>query len=452
MNFKKNQELTLSITGMTQEGNGVGKVEGYAIFVPLTAIGDEVLVQLVKVGKNYGYARLLHIISPSSQRLPSIDCPYFKQCGGCSFRHITYEEETTVKESFVRENFSRIGKIDTPVSPIVPSPLVNRYRNKALYPISMIDGKPRIGFYARRSHRLIPVDDCLLEPEIFSEIARFTEGFIAKNQISVYNEATGKGKIRHLYLRKGEKTGEIAAGLVINSKSLFQGEKWASVLTSLFPAVKSVFLNSNTEKSNVILGKETVFLTKEKVIFDELSGLTFQLSPTSFYQVNAQAAEKLYGIAKEEAHLSKEETLLDLYCGIGSIGLSMAREVHEVVGVEIVPEAIDNAKENAQINHIDNATFIVGDAQVAAVELLEKNLTPDIIVLDPPRKGCSKELLNTVLAFNPARIVMVSCDSATAARDTKHLANTGYTVESITPVDLFPRTTHVEMVVSMTKN
>lgn len=452
MNFIKNQELTLSITGITQEGNGVGKVDGYTIFTPLTAIGDEVKVQLVKIGKSYGYARLIEIITPSNDRLTEVDCPFFSQCGGCSLRHISYESELAIKSSFVQENFRRIGKIDLPVSPITPSPSILRYRNKALYPVRIVDGKPTIGFYAKRSHRLIPVSDCLLEPAVFSEISHFTEHFLLKNGITIYNEETGKGKIRHLFLRISESTGEIAAGLVVNSKSLFQGQKWATALTSRFPSVKSVFVNSNQEKNNVILGKETTFFTEKETIRDTLSGLLFDISPASFYQVNKKATELLYAKAKSLAQLTGEETILDLYCGIGTIGLSMADQANHLIGVEIVPEAVENAKKNAKLNQISNTHFISNNAETAAKELLNERISPNIIIVDPPRKGCEEELLHTIHSLSPEKIIMISCDSATAARDVSRLSALGYEPVSITPVDLFPRTTHVETICLLKKN
>jgi 23S rRNA (uracil1939-C5)-methyltransferase len=445
--LKKNQEYIIKISGMTGEGNGVGRTdEGFAVFVPETAPGDLAKVKIAKANKSFAFAILLEILRPSPDRIKP-DCPVYKKCGGCCFRHVSYAAELKIKESFVRENLKKIGALDAPVLPVIPSPKENAYRNKAQYPIGLGEsGKIITGFFAKRSHRLINCPECALQPGIFAQIAGEFCNFAGQYKISAYDETKHTGLLRHLYIRYGEASGEIAVCIVANGTCLPMRNELVSRLTGRFPDIKTIVLNINREKTNVILGKKYINLLGDGSIKDWLCGLEFNLSPPSFYQVNHGGAETLYKTAEEFAELSGGETLLDLYCGTGTIGLSMARRVKKVVGVEIIPEAIENARRNAWLNGITNAEFILGDAGEAAAGLEKRGLKPDLIILDPPRKGCSPEVLETAARLFPGKIVMISCDSATLARDLKIFGGLGYRTVKIQPVDMFPRTAHIETV------
>lgn len=458
----KNQECIVKVTGILSDGNGVGKTENnFTIFVPQVAIGDVVKVRIAKVQKNFAYGVLLEIIEFSEDRIES-DCPVHKQCGGCSFRHISYESELKIKEDFVKYNLKKIANIDLDddsskviSDKILASPIEKYYRNKAQYPVQevMVGEKRKIliGFYANRSHRVIENDGCLLQPEFFSQIVDIFKSFILKYNISCYDEKSHKGLVRHLYIRYAEKTNEVMVCIVINGRRLPCAEVLIGTLTEKFPNIKSVMLNDNREKSNVILSNKLTKIYGESYITDVLCDLKFKISPLSFYQVNRSSTENLYNIARKFAGLTGNELVLDLYCGVGTIGLSMASEAKKIIGVEIVPDAIENAKQNAVENNINNAEFICSDAKKVSEALKEENITPDVVVLDPPRKGCDPEVLDIVANMNPQKIVMISCNSATMARDIKILIQKGYTLNKLAPVDLFPRTVHVETVVLMSR-
>ncbi len=440
--MKKNDQITLEITAMSSEGSGIGRHEGIAVFVPLTAVGDTVEVLILKVKSNLAFGKLLNIIKPSADREENT-CAAFSKCGGCVYRHISYPNECEIKQKRVEDAFLRIGGIDKKAEPIqFGKPL--RYRNKAQYPVNE---NGICGFFANHSHRIIPCGDCLLQPEEFKKISAVFEEFIKEKALPIYNEETGKGLIRHLYIRKAEVTGEIMVSIVINGKTLpFAEELVTRLKEEIGEPVKTVVLNKNTEKTNVILGKKQETLFGDGYIYDELLGVKVRLNPLSFYQVNHDMAERLYKKAAEYAD-AINKTVLDLYCGAGTIGLSMAKKAKQIIGVEIIPEAVNDAKFNAELNKIDNARFICGDAADAAKELKRENIKPDAVILDPPRKGCAEELLNIVAKdFCPEKLVYVSCDPATLARDAKILAELGYRLEEYTPFDLFPRTHHVETV------
>lgn len=441
--MQKNDEIILNITDVTNEGSGVGKYEGMAIFVPLTAVGDTVKVKILKVKKSYAFGKLLEIITPSPDRITP-DCPVFNQCGGCAFRHISYEAELNLKENKVYEAVKRIGGIDLKPRPIMFGENSNHYRNKAQLPISA-GGKA--GFFAFHSHRIIPIDSCKLQPEDFKSIINLCEEWIKKHNISIYSEESGKGLLRHLYLRKAEKTDEIMVVFVINGDSLpFTDEITKELKNLLGDSLTSIQLNINKKNTNVILGEECKVILGDAYITDILCDVKVRLSPLSFYQVNRAMAEKLYKKAAEYAD-AKDKNLLDLYCGAGTIGLSMANTAKSVIGVEIIPEAIKDAEFNAKINGIKNTRFICGDATKAAEKLAEENIKTDIVIVDPPRKGCSPELIETISKdFAPERVVYVSCDPATLARDLKIFGDFGYKLIEYTPCDLFPRTSHVETV------
>ena len=442
--LKKNEEFNLKITGYTSEGGGVGKFDGQAVFVENTAIGDEILCHIIKAKNTYAIGKAMKIIKPSKSRIEP-ECEAFKSCGGCSFAHIKYEEELKAKEQKVIDAFKRIGGISPKFAPIIPSPETTRYRNKAQYPVRRENGILNIGFYAKKSHRVIDGGDCLLQPVEFTEIIEVFRKWINDNNITVYSENTNLGLLRHIYLRKAFATDEIMVCVVINGKTLPCYENLLSELKSV-DGFKTLVLNMNRQNTNVVLGDECISLYGDGYITDILCGVKVKISPLSFYQVNRNGAERLYNKAAEYAGLTGEEDILDLYCGTGTIGLSMALKVKSLIGVEIIPEAIEDAKTNAELNNIKNARFICGDASLAAEKLKDDGITPQVIILDPPRKGCAEELLKTVAQINPQKIVYVSCDPATLARDCARLLELGYAVNEVTPVDMFPRTSHVETV------
>lgn len=445
----KNDEFKLNITGYTSEGGGVGKFDGQAIFVENTAVGDEILCHIIKAKKTYAIGKAMKIIKPSKSRIEP-ECTSFKSCGGCSFGHIKYEEELEYKAQKVEDAFKRIGGLSPEFKPIISSPETTRYRNKAQYPVRRENGILNIGFYAKKSHRVIDGGDCLLQPQDFTSIIEIFRKWINENSVTVYNEEIGIGLIRHIYLRKAFATGEIMVCVVINGVALPNSEE----LTEMLKAVggfKTLVVNINREKTNVVLGEKCLNLYGDGYITDILCGVKIKLSPLSFYQVNRNGAELLYKKAAEYVEPTPDQTILDLYCGTGTIGLSMANSVKELVGVEIIPEAIEDAKVNAKINSIENARFICGDASVAAEKLKEEGIKPDTVILDPPRKGCAENLLKTVAEINPQKIVYVSCDPATLARDCARLLDSGYEVKEVTPVDIFPRTSHVESVALLNK-
>ncbi len=448
--LKKNQIEEAEITAMSSDGNGIAKIDGMVVFVPYTAVGDKLKIRIVKVQKNYSFGIIEEILEPSPDRVDD-HCPVYKKCGGCAFRHISYEAELRHKAEFVQSNLRRLGGLDPVMLPITPSPLVQGYRNKAQYPIREYDGKIEAGFFAKRSHRVISCASCDLQPAFFEQILEYTKQFLEEYHISAYDEQTGKGKVRHLYIRYGEVSGEVMVCLVVNSERLPHAAEYVEGLLKVCPQVVSVVLNINREQNNVILGQKCITLYGKDTIEDTLCDVRFELSPLSFYQVNRQAAEKLYRLAAEMAQFEGNELLIDLYCGAGTIGLSMASKVRELIGVEIVPDAVENAKENAKRCGVENARFICADAKEAAAQLAAENLHPDVIVVDPPRKGCDLEVLQAIAAMAPKRLVMISCNSASLARDCKELEALGYHLEKAAPVDLFPRTTHVETVVLLSK-
>ena len=442
--LKKNDEIYLTVKSCTVQGSGVCDYDGMTVFVRGAVTGDRVLAHIIKVKKTYAVGIIKKLIQRSPMRAKNF-CPIAEKCGGCCFAHIKYSAELEIKAQQVADNFSRIGKLDITPDPIIPSPSAERYRNKAQYPVGS-DGKfATIGFYAPMTHRIIDCADCLLQPQEFAEITDIFRDWIRENKISIYNEADNSGIVRHIYIRKAVVTGQIMVCIVANSDSLPHSADLIERLGTV-GGVSSIILNTNREKTNVVLGKECKTLWGSDFITDELCGLKFNLSPLSFYQVNHDGAEILYTKAKEYAALTGNETLVDLYCGTGTIGLTMAKEVKRLIGVEIIPQAIENAKENAKLNGISNAEFICADASQAAATLLERGIRPDVVVLDPPRKGCDEALINTVAEMSPERVVYVSCDNATLARECQHFATPGYTNNQATPIDMFPHTAHVECI------
>lgn len=454
MILKKNDIINLTITSASAEGSGVGRTQdGITVFVPLSAIGDELEVRILKTKKTYAFGKIEKIITPSPSRTEP-DCENFSKCGGCVWRHISYEEECRIKQQKVIDAVTRIGGIkDAVFAPIIACDNTLRYRNKAQLPIGLDkNGEVQIGFYAFHSHRIVNCTDCVLQPEIFAKVIEVTRNFISRTDNDIYDERTGKGRLRHLYIRIGEVTNELMVCYVVNGNGLKQEDLLVKMLRGSFPNLTSVIINSNREDTNVILGSKNRTAFGKDYITDELCGLKFKISPFSFWQVNRKQAEKLYNKAKEYANLKSDEILLDLYCGTGTIGLTMAEECKTLVGVEIVQDAINDAEENAKMNGINNARFICADAPKAAEKLKNDGLKPDVIILDPPRKGCGEELVKTIFEMSPSRVVYVSCDPATLARDLKYFTEGYYSVEEITPCDMFSRTAHVESVCLIVKN
>lgn len=456
MKFKKNQIIEGEILDITNLGFGVMKAEGRVIFVSGTVPGDICKIRIIKDGSSYLVGRVEEFIKRSDKRCEG-RC-HNKKCQSCAYKSLSYADECALKEESVRQIFKKAGLSEVKVMPIVGSPEESGYRNKAQYPIARgKDGEYLIGFYAPKSHRVTEAADCPLAPEQFPEILEALRGFFKKYDLSVYDEVSGEGLLRHVYLRRGEMSGEIMLCLVINGNEMPHAEELVREMTDRFPSLVGILININKEQTNVILGESFITLYGRDYIFDTLGGVALKITAPSFYQVNRGAAELLYAKAKELAKPTKDDLLLDLYCGAGSIGLSMADECGEVIGIEIVESAVECATFNAEINHIHNASFYAGDASEAKriLEPAEKKrgekISPDIVVFDPPRGGTTKELISHVSTLKPSRIVYISCNPATLARDIVIFNKVGYFCDSVTPFDLFPMTGHVESVVCLTR-
>lgn len=455
--MEKNQEFIVTIEDMNEDGAGVGKVDGYIWFVKDAVIGDVVRAKAMKMKKSYGFARLMEVMEPSASRvIPS--CPVARQCGGCQLQAMSYEEQLKFKERKVMNNLIRIGKFDEDeihMLPIMGMEEPWRYRNKAQFPFGKDkDGNVIAGFYAGRTHAIVEAEDCLLGVEENREILDIVKRFMKEMKIEPYDELSHKGLVRHVLIRKGFKTGEIMVCLVINGNKLPGKERLVEMLTGGdgVKGMTSISYSVNQEKTNVIMGKEIVNLYGPGYITDYIGNVKYQISPLSFYQVNPVQTERLYGTALEYAGLTGNEIVWDLYCGIGTISLFLAQKAKKVYGVEIVPQAIEDARRNAEINGIHNAEFFVGKAEEVLPEQFEKNhVHADVIVVDPPRKGCDAVCLDTILKMRPERVVYVSCDSATLARDLRYLADGGYVVERGKCCDMFPGTVHVETVVQLVR-
>ena len=447
---KKNEIIDITIDDFAVDGSGIGHFDGLTIFVPLSVPGDRLSVKIVKAAKRHAYGIIDRIISPAEGRKEP-DCPVYSKCGGCCFRHISYETELKYKEKRVRDSLFRIGGIEDIVfNEIVGNGQRDRYRNKCLLPIGRGNGL-EMGFYAPHSHRIIDTADCLLQPTEFSLIMGTVRSFIEQHGISVYDETAHTGLLRRLFLRKAEKTGEIMVCLVVNGDALPFERELAEILTDRLPEIASIMINRNSDKTNVALGKESRCIYGREYITDVLCGLKFAVSPLSFYQVNRKQAERLYMEADRFAELSGTECLVDLYCGTGTIGLSLAAKAGRLIGVEIVPDAVENARENARRNCIENAEFLCMDAAGAGTKFKADGIKPDVVIIDPPRKGCSNEALDLIAELDPQRIIYISCDPATLARDLKYLAVKGYRAVEATPFDLFPATAHVETCVLISR-
>ena len=455
MPLQKNQVLTLRVERLSSDGSGVAhSPDGETVFIPGAAPGDEARVRIVKDCKRYAFGILDEVLTPSPDRIP-VDCAVAGPCGGCSLRHLDYAAELRAKQESVLDAFRRIGGLEVPVLDILPSPEVDRYRNKVQFPVGVDkNGAPCIGFFAGRTHRIVPCPDCKLQPSVLNEIGNALCAFFAQQGIRPYDEQSGKGLVRHIFLRRGAHSGQIMVCLVCTRAKLPHAEQLCTALRGQFPAISTILLNVNAKNTNVILGSENHILYGPGYIEDTLCGVPVRLGPLSFYQVNTLAAERLYGVAAQYAQLTPDDTLLDLYCGMGTIGLSMAEQCQELIGVEIVPEAIESAKANAARMGeavAAKSRFFCADAGQAATQLAAEGLHPDIVMLDPPRKGCDEATLSAVVRMAPRRVVYVSCNPATAARDAAWLEQNGYHAEKVQPVDLFPRTKHCECVIALSK-
>ena len=447
--MKKDDLLEITIEDISSDGSGVGKADGFALFVKDTIPGDQVKVKIMKMKKRYGYARLMEILTPSPDRIQA-PCPVARQCGGCQIQHMSYERQLAFKENKVCNNLRRLGGLDLSaieVEPICGMEEPFHYRNKAQFPIGRDkNGKIIAGFYAGRTHSIIANTDCLLGAEENEVILNEVISWMEACKVEPYDEKTGKGLVRHVLIRKGFTTKELMVCLVINGRKIPKVEKLVDRLQKI-EGMTAIMANVNTEQTNVILGKEILPIWGQDYIEDYIGNVKYRISPLSFYQVNPVQTEKLYGKALEYAELTGKETVWDLYCGIGTISLFLAQKAKQVYGVEIVPPAIEDAKDNARRNGIQNAEFYVGKAEEILPQKYEiENIKADVIVVDPPRKGCDESLLETIVKMQPERVVYVSCDSATLARDLKYLTANGYKAERLATVDMFPMTVHVETV------
>ena len=457
--LKKNDLVTLSITDLGSNGEGIGKVDGFPLFVKDALIGDTIQAKIIKMKKSYGYGRLMEILTPSPYRAEA-RCPQARACGGCQIQPLAYENQLIYKENKVRELLERVGQVkDYTMEPIVGMEEPWYYRNKAQFPVGQNkEGDIVTGFYAGRTHSIVPVDECYIQHPLNRQLMEIVRRWMKDHNVSPYNEMAHTGLVRHIFTRIGKYTGEIMVCLVINGKRIPAADSLVDVLKDI-PGMTSICLIINREKTNVILGDTVKCLWGKPYITDKIGNVTYQISPLSFFQVNPVQTQKLYRTALEYAGLTGEETVWDLYCGIGTISLFLAQHAKKVCGVEIVPQAIDDARENACLNQIENAEFFVGKAEEVLPEYYARyaeehpgeQAHADVIVVDPPRKGCDEKLLRCMVRMAPERIVYVSCDPATLARDLKFLEGNGYKVQKVRCVDMFAHSVHVETIVRLVR-
>ena len=438
--MQKNEVYEIEITGMTEEGDGVGRVNKMAVFVPYTIVGETVRVLIVKVLKHYAFGKLLEVLKPSIHRVKA-ECPYFYQCGGCQLWHMDRDAELSYKRQKVEDCLLRIGKIDVKPDPTEDAGIMERYRNKAQYPVT----PEGIGFYRRNSHQVIPMTDCKLQGEHDAVVLELIRNWMREENIESYAEENHTGTLRHIYLREGKE--ELLLVLVTRTEEPLSVDGLLKQIKGKKIPVVGIVQNVNDRKTNVVLGKKNLLLWGRDYLIDSIGDVKFKISPQSFYQVNRFETEELYRLAGEFAGLTGKETLWDIYCGIGTIGQFLAKKAGKVIGVEIVPEAVKNAKENAVLNQILNSEYYCGKAEVLVPKLVEEGEKADVVILDPPRKGCEERLLDAVTSVHPKRIVYISCKPSTLARDLQYLAKKGYETKKVIPVNMFPRTAHVETVV-----
>ena len=437
--MQKNEIYEIEITGMTEEGDGVGRVENMAVFVPYTIVGETVRVLIVKVLKHYAFGKLMEVLKPSFHRVKA-ECPYFYQCGGCQLWHMDRNAELSYKRQKVEDCLTRLGRIEIKPDSTRDCGIMERYRNKAQYPVT----PEGIGFYRRNSHQVIPMTDCKLQGEYDAIVLELIQEWMAEEEILPYTEESHTGTLRHIYLREGKE--ELLLVLVTRTKEPLGIEPLLRKLKEKKIPIVGIVQNINDQKTNVVLGKKNLILWGHDYLIDSIGDVKFKISPQSFYQVNRFETEELYRLAGDFAGLSGQETLWDIYCGIGTIGQFLANQAKKVIGVEVVSEAVENAKENAVLNQISNAEYHCGKAEVLVPKLVSEGEKADVVILDPPRKGCEERLLDAVTSIRPKRIVYISCKPSTLARDLKFLVQKGYTTQKVIPVNMFPRTSHVESI------
>lgn len=443
---QKNDRLLVHVEDLTHDGAGVAKVDGYPLFIHGALPGEDVQVHVLKTLKSYGFAKLLEIEHASPFRVTA-PCPVFDTCGGCQIQHLSYEGQMTFKRKLVRDAITRIGKLpDVPVHPVKGMEDPWRYRNKSQIPFGTQNGRVVAGFYQTRSHDIADTDICLIQTPEADKIMNGLKKELHALGIEPYEEATHRGTLRHVVVRKGRATGEVMVVLITKKKKFPQAERAVELIRSLVPEVTSIIQNINTEKTNVIFGEETLTLWGKDAIEDQIGDVRFEISARSFYQINPVQTEVLYGQALDYAQLTGEETVIDAYCGIGTISLFLAKQAKFVMGVEIVPQAIEDAKQNAELNGFTNTLFEAGPAEQVIPRWYKEGRTADVLVVDPPRKGCDEQLLRTILKQQPKRVVYVSCNPATLARDLRILEDGGYRTKEVQPVDMFPQSTHCEAV------
>ena len=447
--LEKNQIYEAVVTDYTAEGQGVARIEGCAVFLPNAIAGEKYRVRIEKVGKTWAAGKIVEILEKSPHRV-NRECPVAKLCGGCDFWHMDYEEETRLKAERVRQCLNRIGGESLENVPILAAPTCYGYRNKAQYPVSSQKNRVFAGFFKAGTHQVIENEKCLILPPETDRVKKIVIDYVNHYRITAYDETTGKGLLRHIYVRRGAVSGEVLVCLVVNGRKLPHIEDLIQRLHAV-PGFTSLVLSVNTKAGNTVLGEEFITLYGPGYIEDTLCGLKFRLSARSFYQVNHQQAQRLYEAAIAQAEITKDDLVLDLYCGVGTITLAMAKAAGKVIGVEVVEQAVEDARENARRNGIENAEFFCGDAGKAALELENQGIRPDVIVVDPPRKGLNADTIEALHRMSPRRIVYVSCDPATLARDVALLKERGYVLKNAQAADLFPRCSHVESIVCLIK-
>ena len=444
MPVEKNKEYVVDIIDNGFEGEGIAKIDNFTIFIPGAIKGEKIKILIVKVLSSHAFGKIIEIVEQSEYR-QEVDCITYKRCGGCNIRHIKYEDTLRMKQNAVQSLVNKTLKNKIEVKPTIGMENPFHYRNKAQYPLGINkENEPVVGVFAQRSHEIIPMQKCLIQNPISEEISKFIVEFIKDNKISIYNERTGKGLFRHIVIKVGIKTNEIMCILVINGNKIPKEDELVSKLISKFSNIKTIIKNFNTRNTNVILGKENIILYGNGYIKDILGEYTFKISPLSFYQVNPVQAERLYNIGVEAAKITKNDVVFDLYCGIGTISLFMAKHAKKVYGVEIVEQAISDARENSKINNIDNVEFIAGDTEIILNDLINnKNIVPNVVMVDPPRRGLDNKSIENILKIKPDRFVYISCNPATLVRDLAKIEDF-YEIKEIQPVDMFPFTSHVE--------
>jgi len=443
--MKKNEEYKVDIIDNGYEGEGIAKIDNFIIFIPGAIKGEKIKILIVKVTSSFAYGKILEILKKSENRIEDVDCSTYKRCGGCNLRHMNYKKTLELKRDIVQNLVNKNLKINLNVKNTIGMEEPFNYRNKAQYPVGINkEGKIIVGVFANRTHEVIETNGCIIQNKESEKIAKFICEFAYKNNISVYDENTGKGLLRHIVIKVGIQTNEMMCILVLNGKEIKNEENLVKELTNNFPNIKTIVKNINSKNTNVILGKENITIYGNGYIYDKLGDYIFKISPLSFYQINPVQTEKLYNLALQKAELTGKEILLDLYCGIGTIGIFMAKNAKQVYGIEIVEEAIKDAKENCKINNIQNAKYYAGDTEKLLSDLIEKEkIIPDVVVVDPPRKGLDKNTIENIKNIKPKKVIYISCNPATLIRDLSYLEDK-YKIKEIQPVDMFPFTSHVE--------